>query len=157
VSNILSNGGVQNPVALARIFRHDCGMTLKHSSLTGVGSGCAVSSVVEHFLDTEGVRGSNPLSRTIPIESTVWCISMGQTNNTINNKDREIPPCFVMFSGVERPLCKAAKDHPCMRFSLDDTQFRPQLNSEPGDDCAFELARSAPSTGSFQIRPFPIA
>ena len=27
---------------------------------------CAVSSVVEHFLDTEGVRGSNPLSRTIP-------------------------------------------------------------------------------------------
>ena len=27
--------------------------------------GCAVSSVVEHFLDTEGVRGSNPLSRTI--------------------------------------------------------------------------------------------
>ena len=28
-------------------------------------SGCAVSSVVEHFLDTEGVRGSNPLSRTI--------------------------------------------------------------------------------------------
>ena len=28
-------------------------------------AGCAVSSVVEHFLDTEGVRGSNPLSRTI--------------------------------------------------------------------------------------------
>jgi hypothetical protein len=30
------------------------------------GSRGAVSSVVEHFLDTEGVRGSNPLSRTIP-------------------------------------------------------------------------------------------
>ena len=30
--------------------------------------GRAVSSVVEHFLDTEGVRGSNPLSRTIPNE-----------------------------------------------------------------------------------------
>lgn len=29
------------------------------------GGDCAVSSVVEHFLDTEGVRGSNPLSRTI--------------------------------------------------------------------------------------------
>ncbi len=26
---------------------------------------CAVSSVVEHYLDTVGVRGSNPLSRTI--------------------------------------------------------------------------------------------
>ena len=26
---------------------------------------CAVSSVVEHFLDTEGVTGSNPVSRTI--------------------------------------------------------------------------------------------
>ena len=33
----------------------------------GLSSGVsAVSSVVEHFLDTEGVRGSNPLSRTIP-------------------------------------------------------------------------------------------
>ena len=31
----------------------------------GVAFTCAVSSVVEHFLDTEGVRGSNPLSRTI--------------------------------------------------------------------------------------------
>src|SRR5271169_7001874 len=29
------------------------------------GKSSAVSSVVEHFLDTEGVRGSNPLSRTI--------------------------------------------------------------------------------------------
>ena len=28
-------------------------------------SGSAVSSVVEHFLDTEGVTGSNPVSRTI--------------------------------------------------------------------------------------------
>lgn len=38
-------------------------------------NGCAVSSVVEHFLDTEGVRGSNPLSRTIlqPSESEPNC------------------------------------------------------------------------------------
>jgi hypothetical protein len=28
-------------------------------------SGCAVSSVVEHYLDTVGVGGSNPPSRTI--------------------------------------------------------------------------------------------
>jgi hypothetical protein len=27
--------------------------------------GCAVSSVVEHYLDTVGVTGSNPVSRTI--------------------------------------------------------------------------------------------
>ena len=27
---------------------------------------CAVSSVVEHLPDTEGVTGSNPVSRTIP-------------------------------------------------------------------------------------------
>jgi hypothetical protein len=32
---------------------------------------CAVSSVVEHFLDTEGVTGSNPVSRTI---SNVLCL-----------------------------------------------------------------------------------
>ena len=30
------------------------------------GPGCAVSSVVEHYLDTVGVAGSNPASRTIP-------------------------------------------------------------------------------------------
>ena len=40
-------------------------MTLKLSSLVGVGSGGAVSSVVEHYLDTVGVTGSNPVSRTI--------------------------------------------------------------------------------------------
>ena len=28
-------------------------------------SGCALSSVVEHFLHTEGVAGSNPAVRTI--------------------------------------------------------------------------------------------
>jgi integrase len=33
--------------------------------LLSADSRSAVSSVVEHFLDTEGVRGSNPLSRTI--------------------------------------------------------------------------------------------
>ena len=37
---------------------------LKIKNLLGVDSTSAVSSVVEHFLDTEGVRGSNPLSRT---------------------------------------------------------------------------------------------
>ena len=40
-------------------------MTLKMKQLWGVNSGRAVSSVVEHFLDTEGVTGSNPVSRTI--------------------------------------------------------------------------------------------
>ena len=29
-------------------------------------SGCAVSSVVEHHIDTVGVTGSKPVSRTIP-------------------------------------------------------------------------------------------
>src|SRR6266496_2697201 len=34
-------------------------------SVGSFDSKCAVSSVVEHYLDTVGVRGSNPLSRTI--------------------------------------------------------------------------------------------
>ena len=29
---------------------------------------CAVSSVVEHYIDTVGVTGSNPVSRTIHLE-----------------------------------------------------------------------------------------
>ena len=40
---------------------------------------------------------------------------MGQTNN----RNRDIHPCFVVFSGVEMVLWKAAKDYPCMKFSLD--------------------------------------
>ena len=41
--------------------------TMKTKTLErSLSPSCAVSSVVEHFLDTEGVRGSNPLSRTIP-------------------------------------------------------------------------------------------
>jgi hypothetical protein len=46
--------------------RKNCGRPLKPFVLDGLyRESCAVSSVVEHFLDTEGVRGSNPLSRTI--------------------------------------------------------------------------------------------
>ena len=66
VSNKVSNAGVENPVAPAPNFVHTLGMTLEIKQLSGVDSRSAVSSVVEHFLDTEGVRGSNPLSRTIP-------------------------------------------------------------------------------------------
>ncbi len=40
-------------------------MTLKLKKLVSVDSECAVSSVVEHYLDTVGVTGSNPVSRTI--------------------------------------------------------------------------------------------
>ena len=34
---------------------------------------CAVSSVVEHYLDTVGVTGSNPVSRTIPLPLVFRC------------------------------------------------------------------------------------
>ena len=40
-------------------------MTLKSSDLRSVGSGSAVSSVVEHYLDTVGVASSSLASRTI--------------------------------------------------------------------------------------------
>ncbi len=65
LSNKVQNAGVQNPVAPASNSVHTSRMTLKMKQLRSVDSGSAVSSVVEHFLDTEGVRGSNPLSRTI--------------------------------------------------------------------------------------------
>jgi hypothetical protein len=42
-----------------------CQWTARGVNVIQFLSGGAVSSVVEHFLDTEGVRGSNPLSRTI--------------------------------------------------------------------------------------------
>jgi hypothetical protein len=43
-------------------------------------------------------------------------MSEGKTNNTTNNRDREIHPCFAMFSGVEMVLWKATKDHTRMSF-----------------------------------------
>ena len=38
----------------------------RESMIPGGSNGRAVSSVVEHYIDTVGVTGSNPVSRTIP-------------------------------------------------------------------------------------------
>ncbi len=65
LSDNSSNRVAQNRLARKVVLHEARGMTLKMKHLAGVESGGAVSSVVEHFLDTEGVRGSNPLSRTI--------------------------------------------------------------------------------------------
>src|ERR1017187_139664 len=49
----------------------DCSKTTKNKGFSGlyrsIYLGSAVSSVVEHYLDTVGVTGSNPVSRTISI------------------------------------------------------------------------------------------
>ncbi len=66
VSNKSPNIGVQNQVARADIFTDTFNMLLELNKLSGTNSECAVSSVVEHYLDTVGVTGSNPVSRTIP-------------------------------------------------------------------------------------------
>ena len=61
---------------LARVatFWDSYPMTLKSKHLESSVWDSAVSSVVEHFLDTEGVRGSNPLSRTIsPLNESQTC------------------------------------------------------------------------------------
>ncbi len=43
----------------------------------------AVSSVVEHYLDTVGVTGSNPVSRTIFFRRTTTCALSSKTNASI--------------------------------------------------------------------------
>ena len=45
-------------------------MTFKSKQLVNVDSDCALSSVVEHYLDTVGVGGSKPPARTIPFFPT---------------------------------------------------------------------------------------
>lgn len=45
-------------------------------------TGCAVSSVVEHHLDTVGVRGSKPLPRTIPLLLSLFSIALFPFNNS---------------------------------------------------------------------------
>jgi hypothetical protein len=51
----------------------------------------------------------------------------GKTNNITNNRDGDIHPCSAMFSGVEMPLWKTAKNHLCMRFSLDHHAVPPAV------------------------------
>ena len=63
--NKSSNNGFSNSVALRGGFLDNPSMTLKSKDLTGVVGGSALSSVVEHFLHTEGVAGSSPAARTI--------------------------------------------------------------------------------------------
>jgi hypothetical protein len=65
VSNKSPNIAAQNQVARADIFSDTFTMTLNMNQLVSANSECAVSSVVEHYLDTVGVTGSNPVSRTI--------------------------------------------------------------------------------------------
>ncbi len=55
---------------LGEITRIVSGYLARPSSRLG-----AVSSVVEHFLDTEGVTGSNPVSRTISSNSATKSVS----------------------------------------------------------------------------------
>jgi hypothetical protein len=50
----------EQPMATTKIKPLDCSLITRHLSLF-LG---AVSSVVEHYLDTVGVTGSNPVSRT---------------------------------------------------------------------------------------------
>jgi len=65
VSNKVPNKGAQNRVARPRIFSDTFTMTFTTKQLVSANSESAVSSVVEHYLDTVGVTGSNPVSRTI--------------------------------------------------------------------------------------------
>ena len=63
ISAILAVG--QNQVAPETSLWNSLGTTLKSKIWNGVNSGSALSSVVEHFLHTEGAAGSSPAARTI--------------------------------------------------------------------------------------------
>jgi hypothetical protein len=55
----------QNQLARRGILRDAFCQTIKRKNLENVGNCCALSSVEEHFLHTEGVAGSSPAARTI--------------------------------------------------------------------------------------------
>jgi hypothetical protein len=74
-SNIMSiwrTGSADDPTPAAKIdISLDSSLVTRHLSLRFSG---AVSSVVEHYLDTVGVRGSKPLPRTmsLPREAAIY-------------------------------------------------------------------------------------
>ncbi len=65
LSNNVSDIRTQNRLDCRKFFTDVFRMTLKSKHLSSVDSGSALSSVVEHFLHTEGVAGSSPAARTI--------------------------------------------------------------------------------------------
>src|SRR5271157_3278799 len=75
---------------------------------------CAVSSVVEHYLDTVGVTGSNPVSRTILPKSFhapslgIPCAMVGVSNSIIPIRRPNWFPCAISLQ-VWRPLRHPSK------------------------------------------------
>ena len=86
MSAILAVG--QNQVAPETSLWNSLGTTLKSKVLDGVNTGSALSSVVEHFLHTEGAAGSSPAARTIsPSNKTQRKPPRSPSWSTTNSKD----------------------------------------------------------------------
>ena len=88
-------------------------------TLAGGLRGCAVSSGVEHFLDTEGVRGSNPLSRTIfePARAAALARSAG-TYATISMSAESVDERHAAIQDMRERINQIAAQitalHPCV-------------------------------------------
>src|SRR5882724_4305513 len=65
--------------------------TLKNNSWTGVNYDSALSSVVEHFLHTEGVAGSSPAARTILTKLIPIGCASGRTVVTTQDRRKVAP------------------------------------------------------------------
>ena len=61
----VTKNGRLNQIARPDFFWETSCLTFKSKQLIDVDADCAVSSVVEHYLDTVGVGGSKPPPRTI--------------------------------------------------------------------------------------------
>ena len=83
--------------------------------------GRAVSSVVEHFLDTEGVRGSNPLSRTIFV------------GDVVENGSLHTYPVQIQ-AGIQakrlRTICRPSPPSSARTWSRPSRNFWPDGNTE---------------------------
>ena len=91
----LASGWKQYKVTASQNSRKTMTINDSHRSSSGGG---AVSSVVEHFLDTEGVTGSNPVSRTIFLREQTQTV----TNKRVCVQTHSSQKCGL---GLKRSKC----------------------------------------------------
>ena len=104
MSHDASDQAQYNRLARRAVFRDAFRVTLKMKHLMGVDSGCAVSSVVEHFLDTVGVGSA----QTIGLQDRPGRVNSG---SDFCSDFGCFWPCQPTANGQSFPLVEVAKDY----------------------------------------------
>ncbi len=90
-----------------------------NGSSRSFGLGCAVSSVVEHYLDTVGVTGSNPVSRTIFSEQNegFYCYRTDSAQIPSHNEPKVKFPVTIRHRQAKATIYGRTEGYPFYRVA----------------------------------------